>query len=146
MLPLYNCKKCGKTNLLANEITWTCIWPSICKECKRKISQEYRDKGGIKYSRNKSFKYKYGITLEQYEIMLINQDNKCLICERKFSNTIKPDVDHCHKTKKIRGILCHACNLALGYLREDMTVIQKLLDYLESHTVQEKGEENVSTV
>lgn len=142
----YTCNKCGRDNLLADEITWSNVWPSMCKKCKAELSAKYRKEGGINYSRNKSFKYKYGITLEEYEELLIKQNNCCKTCNREFNDKIKPDVDHCHKTKKVRGILCHSCNLALGYLKEDVTVIQNLLDYLEEQTVQKTGEENVATV
>ena len=145
-MALYHCKKCNRNNLLADEITWNCIWPGICKLCKRKESEKYRREGGIKYSRNKTFKNKYGITLEQYEKLLEKQNNPCVICLRTFSNMIKPNIDHCHKLKIVRGILCHSCNLALGYLKENEEIILNLLEYIRKNQSPIQGEGNVNTI
>lgn len=144
-MALYSCKECNRDNLLADEIIWNSIYPGICKSCKAKKSKEYRNNGGINYSRNKSFKYKYGITLEQYEQMLINQNNCCITCKNEFNDENKPDVDHNHKTGKVRGILCHRCNLAIGYLREDEDILWNVLEYLKQTTWNLTGESNVQT-
>jgi len=56
-------------------------------------------------------------------------------CGKKF-DLIIPDyhfglqVDHCHKTNKIRGLLCLPCNVSLGYLEEDTERLLGLVDYL----------------
>ena len=54
---------------------------------------------------------KYKLTEDAYRDLLINQYFKCKICEDKC---VKLEVDHCHKTGKIRGLLCHRCNIELG--------------------------------
>src|SRR4051812_49160840 len=56
----------------------------------------------------------YGITLNEYEELLKNQSGLCAVCRRdqkSFSKRLS--VDHCHKTKKIRGLLCGSCNTAI---------------------------------
>jgi len=73
-----------------------------------------------RYNLNK----KYGITLEQYEEMVAKQDNKCAICNKKETVSLRGklanlSVDHCHKTGKIRSLLCQNCNRALGMLKEN---------------------------
>lgn len=143
---IYTCKECKEDNLLSDEMYWQYGRPYICKKCFNARQTKYRKNGGIRHSRNKSFKYKYGITLQQYEEMLIKQNNECAICERQFDEKIRPDVDHHHESKKVRGILCHACNLALGYLKEDEKVIQNMLDYLDRTTWSITGEKDVATV
>jgi hypothetical protein len=60
--------------------------------------------------------------------MLAAQGGKCAIC--RTSETIKWYVDHCHVTGKVRGILCHHCNLMLGMSRDDPQVLQAAIAYL----------------
>ena len=74
---------------------------------------------------------KYGITPEDYNAMLEEQDNKCKICLVKFNHT--PHIDHCHRTGKIRSLLCRLCNTGLGFFKEDIKVLTKAINYLEEH-------------
>lgn len=70
---------------------------------------------------------RYGIGIEDYEEMIIKQNNKCAICKTEL---VKPHIDHCHKTKKVRALLCINCNLTLGALeRFGVENVQKLIDY-----------------
>jgi hypothetical protein len=81
---------------------------------------------------------KYGITVADYDRMLEEQDGGCAICgtrvpcvrRHKNIETEKFFVDHCHVTGKVRGLLCNACNRALGYLRDDPTIIDRAASYL----------------
>ena len=58
-------------------------------------------------------KTRYGLTTEQYEQLLVDQDSRCAICGEA---SLKLQVDHCHTNGKVRGLLCPKCNTALGYL------------------------------
>jgi hypothetical protein len=49
-------------------------------------------------------------------------------------HTAKLMVDHCHATGKVRGLLCHNCNRALGLLKDDKSTIRRALEYLEGAT------------
>jgi len=60
---------------------------------------------------------KYGLTVVQYQMILTIQGNTCAICERPQSPYRSLDVDHDHKTGRIRGLLCFLCNKGLGYFR-----------------------------
>jgi len=80
-------------------------------------------------------KRQFGITVEQYDEMLKNQDNKCAIClinqknyPRRFA------VDHDHITKKVRGLLCTQCNSILGYARDSIETLERAKIYLITRT------------
>jgi hypothetical protein len=85
-------------------------------------------------NRNANLK-KYGITIEDYEHMFKQQQGCCKICK---SNDVKNKrvkhfaVDHDHKTGKVRGLLCHSCNRALGYLQDRLEVVEAAVDYLKA--------------
>lgn len=98
-------------------------------------SRRYMDKeitGDRKrYFRNRDLKWKFGITIEDYERMLENQANRCAICGGY--QVIKGDnlyVDHNHQTGKVRGLLCHYCNVGIGMLKDNPQILQNAIDYL----------------
>ena len=79
------------------------------------------------------FKYKYGITVDEYEAMLVEQDHRCKICGTKDeeSSRGKLYVDHDHKTKKVRGLLCHGCNTGLGAFKDNAEFLKSAIQYLD---------------
>jgi hypothetical protein len=91
------------------------------------------------YGRNKHLKSAYGITLVQYNEILETQNGVCKLCGRKEWKVInakdgKPHnlaVDHCHNTNKIRGLLCAACNTAIGHLQSDPFLLRRAAEYVE---------------
>ena len=60
------------------------------------------------------------------------QDGLCAICERHPEDGVLR-VDHDHSTGKIRGLLCRHCNLALGNMSDDVSLLRKAIAYLEKH-------------
>lgn len=79
----------------------------------------------------------YGITLEEYNAILLSQNNVCAICGKvnifnsKFTNKrMSLSVDHNHETGKIRGILCNNCNRAMGLFGDDTEILYKAINYL----------------
>lgn len=77
-------------------------------------------------------KRRYGITTEQYDKLLKDQNGLCKLCGNPsgFKNSNKRlFVDHNHKTGKVRGLLCNGCNIALGKLDLD-NWLTNALDYL----------------
>lgn len=76
---------------------------------------------------NKRLKHLYGITIEQYEHMYLNQKGRCAIC---FKNMDKLHVDHCHDTKKVRGLLCGNCNRGLGLFKDNFYYLDRASEYL----------------
>lgn len=83
---------------------------------------------------------KYGITRAEWWALIDAQDGKCAICARGLDTTLrerggpglKTCVDHCHKTGKVRGILCDGCNKGLGALGDDLRRLQLAVRYLEA--------------
>jgi hypothetical protein len=77
---------------------------------------------------------KYGITKKQYKSLLKKQNKVCAICkqpETRTTVTKNLSVDHDHSSGEIRGLLCYACNHALGLLKEDPVLLQAALKYLQ---------------
>ncbi|HHJ3231204.1 TPA: endonuclease VII domain-containing protein [Vibrio parahaemolyticus] len=78
----------------------------------------------------------YGITYDDYLEMARKQSQRCAICGgegfvMKACHKVKLVVDHCHLTGKVRGLLCHNCNRALGLLQDDKGSLSKAIAYLE---------------
>lgn len=61
------------------------------------------------------------------------QNGVCAICNQININGRKLSVDHNHKTGKFRGLLCLKCNLAIGYLQEDVSLFEKSIEYLKKY-------------
>jgi hypothetical protein len=88
---------------------------------------------------SRTLKHYYGITLIDYEAMFAAQNGVCAICQMpevvNDHKTQKPRrlaVDHCHKTRKIRGLLCNACNTALGKLKDNPQLIERAAAYVRN--------------
>lgn len=78
----------------------------------------------------------YGITYEQYEELLAQQNFGCAICGSSVSNNKRTSgklfVDHCHTTGKVRGLLCSRCNHALGQFDDNVELLTKAVSYLNT--------------
>ncbi len=80
-------------------------------------------------------KYEYGISIEIYNNMVVQQNGLCAICNQLPTSGKKIlYVDHCHNTKKVRGLLCHKCNVGLGYFEDDITRLEAAIAYLKRHS------------
>lgn len=73
---------------------------------------------------------KYGVTKDQYESMMVAQDGKCAICEDEQWLDLR--VDHCHDSKRVRGLLCSTCNTGLGLFRDDPQALRNAAGYIET--------------
>lgn len=91
------------------------------------------------YFRRFKLQSMYGITVEQYDAMLAAQGGLCAICRkpevRKLRGRVaRLVVDHCHATGKVRSLLCHRCNTAIGWLEPDAAAWRAEAEkYLETH-------------
>lgn len=77
----------------------------------------------------------YGLTLSDYEHMLVKQNGRCAGCGTPALECRqgKLCVDHDHATGKVRGLLCHDCNHAIGQAKESPAILYGLIDYLQTH-------------
>ena len=77
----------------------------------------------------------YGLDVKEYYRMVEAQNNKCYICNKPGEENQNHVlyIDHCHNSLKVRKLLCHACNTALGIVKDDLEYIQKLVDYIKEH-------------
>ncbi len=98
---------------------------SGCKSC-RLIYQN----NNKHFAKNYAINSKYGITLEDFNAILNEQDNKCPICGKELKGR-NAHTDHCHTTGKVRGILCCQCNQAIGLFKEDTEAMFKAIQYLK---------------
>ena len=98
-----------------------------------KRAKEYR-KNNKESIRNKKLIKKFGIGVDEYNLLLESQDYGCAICGSKETgshHTKYFSVDHDHKTGKVRGLLCFHCNTGIGSLQDDPNLLSKALDYLK---------------
>ena len=98
------------------------------------VPREHRDKF-IQWCRN--MKSAHGMTVEQFNKCLASQDGACALCDRKHSflpRSSRLQVDHCHKTNRIRGLLCQRCNTGLGKLGDSAESLLKALRYVTGAT------------
>ncbi len=75
----------------------------------------------------------FGLTPDDVAEMFDQQKGCCAVCGRKFGKTKrdKPGVDHCHVTKKVRGLLCNSCNTLLGHAGDSVNTLQNAIKYLQ---------------
>lgn len=107
-------------------------WRDRNRERINKNNREWRKKNKEQHNRNVRSSYlkrRYGLSLEEYESMLSSQGNSCAVCSGQSQYEMF-DVDHCHETGKVRGLLCRKCNTALGLFRDSVDVLQRAIDYL----------------
>jgi hypothetical protein len=105
-----------------------------CKKCATQATTAYElrhPNRELTYRLNKNF----SMSKEEYDIILINQNNKCATCEKMFdnSNASKICVDHDHKTNKVRGLLCFNCNTTLGKVHDNIRTLTNMIKYLEKN-------------
>lgn len=126
------CKECRNKNSYA----WNKANPEKVKEANslNRINRKeyYSDPVRKMKYRNLDLQKRFGISQLEYEQMFEAQDGVCAICKKFRLNKGKKymAVDHCHKTGKVRGILCHFCNRAIGLFDDDQKLLTQAIEYL----------------
>lgn len=113
----------------ANFKTWSKANPEkVAKRMRRFLNNRPM------YKREYSLLRNYGLTQKDFDLLLEKQGGTCAICKGE-SRVIRPGlcVDHNHSTGKVRGILCHKCNVALGTLEDSPARAQSVIEYLLLH-------------
>jgi hypothetical protein len=96
---------------------------SMCRDCQNELRVER----------------KFGVTYSEYKKILKTQDGCCANPGCRSATPGAPGrkkfyIDHCHETGKIRGLLCHSCNLALGHVQDKIKKLEGLIAYLKNET------------
>lgn len=130
------CPKCDKEKDIEefNKDKHTGFGVSIyCKSCvKEKSANRY--KNHKRAHKNTQLKNSFGITIDDYESILSGQKGQCCICKVEPEKSKMLSVDHCHKTGRVRGLLCSKCNCGLGQFNDDAKLLEKAIEYLrKSH-------------
>ena len=86
-------------------------------------------------------KKKFGITIHDYEAMLAAQMGKCALCGRTLDGSKQIDVDHCHATGKVRGILHSRCNRLIACAEDSIPKLKRAIAYLQAHSPRAQREE-----
>ena len=138
------CKKCGSddwyvkasghTNCAPCKQASNRAWDILNRDKRLQYAVNYQDKQEdfAKITRNQYLKRKYGITLQEYEEMFARQNELCALCGNE-NKAKRWHLDHDHATNKVRAILCHHCNLMIGYARDNQKVLASAIEYLEKH-------------
>lgn len=123
------CSRCGQNKPL-DHYSWKVKSKgqrqAYCKPC----HNEYlRDRYDPNKKRKADLHSKYNMTEKDWGDLYLAQHGECKICNRP---TVKLVVDHCHTTNKVRGLLCHSCNMGLGKFYDDPRLLKSAIKYLET--------------
>ena len=99
------------------------------KERMLKTGKEWRKRNPKRYL-HLNLKNKYGLSLKEYNSLKRKQGDVCAICKKPCQKHKRLSVDHCHKTERIRGLLCEACNHGLGKFKDDPKLLMRASLYL----------------
>ncbi len=122
-------------------------WWERNKERKREYARQYRAKhretireAKRKWNASNPERHRftnYRLRPAQIEEMRQVQGGRCAICPRMLDQSRRSGehVDHCHKTGKVRGLLCHHCNNILGKANDDVEILRSAIAYLEKHAL-----------
>src|SRR5574338_909881 len=109
-----------------------------CKECTKERSRAYWKKVALRpdykdKKKNRTLRDRYRMSLEEYNQMIEFQEGKCAIC-RELPGSKGLNVDHCHKTRKVRALLCNRCNVFVGAI--ESKYYEKIKDYIAEHSME----------
>lgn len=113
-------------------------WRSENLELARALGREAEKKRAAKNPqrhREYHLRTRYGISFEDEQQMLSAQGNACAICQEPFVAEYNRGyaVDHCHKSTRVRGLLCRRCNVTLGQVDDQVKILRQMIEYLELH-------------
>lgn len=97
-----------------------------CVECFKASRERRRIKAKIV-----RIKSEYGLSETEHMQLFEGQQQSCAICLTEFSDRFSMHIDHCHRSGKVRGLLCQKCNQAIGLLRDDPAIIAAALEYVK---------------
>lgn len=108
---------------------------TVCPRCLAQLGNQWRRKNPY-LAHVYQVQYRYGLPRAEYERLHRAQKSRCAICGAKATKRKVLCVDHCHRTNKIRGLLCKACNTGLGFFKDRVGNLQRAVQYLEQHELE----------
>lgn len=134
------CKKCNiekaLTNFSKNKL---CLngREHECRQCAT-IRKNKWERVELRKRKAIYLRYKFKLTIDEYEQMQLAQNNLCAICYQNETNVDKRwnklrdlAVDHCHRTGTIRALLCTKCNILLGTVNDNVSILENAIKYLQ---------------
>lgn len=139
----------GKSYDYVKRVCRTCEHIARVKARRAQVKREgqsFRRPGGYEFHRERNLRKQYGLTLADYDGKLAEQLGCCAICQKPWQENevhksrpvtmrVSPlAVDHCHKTGKVRGLLCGGCNRGLGDFAESEHSLLNAILYLRKYS------------
>lgn len=108
-----------------------------CRECCSRYGKKWKDSNKEKVIAAQIHR-KYNLSIEELQQLIKNQEGLCSICKRNpeldgIGRWNKLVVDHDHITGQVRSMLCQSCNSGLGHFKDNLTLLQKAVNYLREH-------------
>jgi len=138
LLEMKTCKKCGaikprkafskRPDMEDGRSSW-------CRKCHAQASLRTRRKDPEKYWLGQAScrrKRKYGLTEAVFQALLKAQKHQCKICLDSLTGFRNLHVDHCHRTDKVRGLLCAPCNKGLAFFKDSVRRLHAAIGYLSA--------------
>jgi uncharacterized protein YbaR (Trm112 family) len=110
-----------------------------CRSCRNAYSREARKRAKVSNperiarEKRRARVRSYGISPEQYDELKMRQGGRCAICGAQPQREL--DIDHCHLTGRVRGLLCNRCNKALGIMDDSAMLLSSAVQYLTNEGV-----------
>jgi len=109
------------------------FYSSRCKPCHQLY--KHTNPNTKRNRKAEKLKLRYGLDYEQWQEIRQKQNYSCMICgitEEALGR--KLDVDHCHASGVVRGVLCNPCNTVLGHARDKIEVLEAAAEYLRKNS------------
>ena len=146
IVPRQTCTKCSKPKLLT-EFNRNTHFPKrgsyryTCRSCDKAYRKHHKVAFALNVVSQRHawmMKHRFGISPDEYNIMLTAQEGMCAICRQPERSVFKGvvrrlAVDHSHTTGKVRGLLCLRCNTGLGRFLDNPVLLRDAADYLSTH-------------
>jgi hypothetical protein len=133
----------------------------FCGDCKQNVpdsgfNRQAKSKSGFQNQcrdcqRVYKWKYRYGLDQSGYDEMLSSQNGRCKICRKTPQESITTHanlkwlcIDHCHRTGKVRGLLCNQCNVMIAHARESAETLHAAILYLMDEDIVCSTEKSVA--
>ena len=131
-----DCRRCGRTQPL-DEFRVSSRPPRrrrVCRDCSRRREAEVNHlKRAERWASYQRYRCRqFGITPEDYDRMVRDQQGLCAVCRRPLGPKGQT-IDHCHQSGRVRGIVHSQCNLVIGNSGEDIHVLRGAIEYLMAH-------------